>query len=55
VELQTLKVSLELVHLSIVGVHRVLLDVTGLVDLADDDLGVALGNESLDSEGNNNA
>jgi hypothetical protein len=55
VEFQALKLSLELAHLSAVGVHRVLLDVTGLVDLVDDDLGVAVGDESLDSEGNNDA
>jgi hypothetical protein len=55
VEIQTFEVSLKLAHLSAVGVHRVLLDVAGLVDLVDDDLGVAVGDESLDSEGNNDA
>jgi hypothetical protein len=44
---------LKLAHLSAVGVHRVRLDIAGLVDLVDDDLGVAVGDESLDSEGNN--
>jgi hypothetical protein len=43
------------VHLSAVGVHRVLLDVAVLVDLVNDDLGVAVGDESLDYEGNNDA
>jgi hypothetical protein len=55
VEFQALEVSLEFAHLSVVGIHRVLLDVAGLVDLVDDDLGVALGDESLDSEGNSDA
>jgi hypothetical protein len=48
-------VSLELAHLSAVGIQRVLLDVAGLVDLVDDDLGVAVGDEPLDSEGNSDA
>jgi hypothetical protein len=48
-------VILKLAHLNAVGVHRVLLDVTGLVDLVNDDLGVTVGDESLDSEGNNDA
>jgi hypothetical protein len=55
VELQTFEVIRKLVHLSAVDVHRVLLDVAGLVDLVNDDLGVAVGNESLDSEGNSDA
>jgi hypothetical protein len=38
VKLQALEVSLELTHLSAVGIHRVLPDVAGLVDLVDDDL-----------------
>jgi hypothetical protein len=46
---------LKLAHISTVGVHRVLLDVTGLVDLVNDDLGVVVGDESLDSEGNSDA
>jgi hypothetical protein len=41
-------VSLELAHLSAVGVHRDFLAVAGLVDLIDDDLGVAVRDESLD-------
>jgi hypothetical protein len=48
-------VSLKLAHLSAVGIHRVLLDVAGLIDLVNDDLGVIVGDESLDSEGNNDA
>jgi hypothetical protein len=48
-------VILKLAHLNAVGVHRVLLDVTCLVDLVNDDLGVTVGDESLDSEGNNDA
>jgi hypothetical protein len=48
-------VILKLVYLGIVGIHYVLLDVAGLVDLVDDDLGVAVGDESLDSKGNNDA
>jgi hypothetical protein len=54
VEFQALEVSLELAHLSAVRVHRVL-DVTCIVDLVDDDLGVTVGDESLDFEGNSNA
>jgi hypothetical protein len=46
-------VVLERAHLGAVGVHRFLLDVACLVDLVDDDLGVAVSNESLDSKGNN--
>jgi hypothetical protein len=38
-----------------VGVHQVLPDVAGLVDLVDDDLGVAVGDKSLDSEENSDA
>jgi hypothetical protein len=52
VEFQTLEVSLELAHLSVVGIHRVLLDVACLVDLVNDNLGVTVGDELLDSEGN---
>jgi hypothetical protein len=48
-------VILKLSHLSAVGVHRVLLDVACLVDLVNDDLGVGVGDVSLDSEGNNDA
>jgi hypothetical protein len=55
VTLQALEVNLELAHLGAISVHRVLRDVTGLVDLVDDDLGVAVGDEPLDSQGNNDA
>jgi hypothetical protein len=48
-------VVLERAHLGAVGVHRFLLDVACLVDLVDDDLGVAVSNESLDSKGNSDA
>jgi hypothetical protein len=48
-------VILKLAHLSAVGVHRVLLDAACLVDLVNDDLGVAVGDESLHSEGNSDA
>jgi hypothetical protein len=48
-------VVLELAHLGVVGIHCLLLDVACLVDLVDDDLGVAVSNESLDFEGNNDA
>jgi hypothetical protein len=54
VEFQALEVGLEFAHLSVVGVHRVLLDVVGLVDLVYDDLGFAICDESPDSEGNDN-
>jgi hypothetical protein len=47
--------GLKLAHLNVVGIHRVLLDVSGLVDLVDEDLGVAIGDESLDSKGNSDA
>jgi hypothetical protein len=54
-KLQALEVSLELMHLSAVSRHRVLPDVTCLVDLIDENLGVAVSNEPLDSQGSNNA
>jgi hypothetical protein len=53
VELKTFKVVLKLAHLSAVGIHCFVLDIACLVDLVDDDLGVAVCDESLDSEGNN--
>jgi hypothetical protein len=55
VEFQALKLNLELSYLSAVGIHRVLLDVACLIDLVDDDLGVAISNEPLDSQGNSDA
>jgi hypothetical protein len=55
VELYTFEVILKLAHLSTVGIHRVLLNVAGHVDLVNDDLGVALSDESLDSERNSDA
>jgi hypothetical protein len=48
-------VNLELPHLNAVGIHRVLLDVTRLVELVDDNLGVAVSDEPLDSLGNSDA
>jgi hypothetical protein len=48
-------VVLELAHLGAVGIHCLLLDVARLVYLVDDDLGVLISNDSLDSEGNSNA
>jgi hypothetical protein len=42
VKLQALEVSLELAYLGVVGVHRILLDVARLIDLVNDDLGVAV-------------
>jgi hypothetical protein len=54
-KLQTLEVSLELAHLHVVSIDRVLFDVARLVDLIDEDLGVAVSNKPLDSQGNNNA
>jgi hypothetical protein len=50
-EFRALEVGLKLSDLNAVGVHRVLLDVARLVDLVDEDLGVAVGNEPLDSQG----
>jgi hypothetical protein len=47
-------VVLNLTHFRAVGVHC-LLDVACLVDLIDDDLGVAVRDKSLDSKGNNDA
>jgi hypothetical protein len=48
-------VILKLAHLGALGIHCVLLDVADLVYLVDDDLGVTISDESLDSEGNNDA
>jgi hypothetical protein len=47
VELYSFEVVLELAQLGAVGVHRFLLDVACLVDLVDDNLGVAVSDESL--------
>jgi hypothetical protein len=47
--------TFEFAHLSAVGVHRVLLDVTGLVELVDDDLGVTVRYEALDPYGDSDA
>jgi hypothetical protein len=49
VEFQALEVDLELPYLNAVGIHRVLLDVARLVDLVNDDLGVALSDKPPDS------
>jgi hypothetical protein len=48
VELQAFEVGLELPDLCVVGIHRVFLDVARLVDLVDEDLGVAVGNKPVD-------
>jgi hypothetical protein len=48
-------VVLELAHLGAVGIHHFFLHVARLVDLVDDDLGVTVSDESLDSEGNSDA
>jgi hypothetical protein len=52
---QAIKVSLELPYLSVVGIHRVLLDVACLIDLVYDELGVAISDEPLGSQGNSDA
>jgi hypothetical protein len=51
-EFQAFNVNLKLLHFGVVGIHRVLLDVAHLIDLIDDDLGVAVSDEPLDSQGN---
>jgi hypothetical protein len=48
-------VSFELAYLGAVSVHRIFLDVARLVEFIDDDLGVAVGNEPLDSQGKSDA
>jgi hypothetical protein len=48
-EFQALKVSLELSYLDAISVHRIRLDVACLIDLVDDDLGVTVSDEPLDS------
>jgi hypothetical protein len=55
VKLRALEVSLELAYLGTVGIHRILLDVARLIDLVDDDLGITVSDEPLDSQGNNDA
>jgi hypothetical protein len=55
VEFQAFEVGLELSYLGVVGIHRDLLDVSRLVDLVDEDFGVAVGNEPLNSQGDNDA
>jgi hypothetical protein len=51
VELQAFEVVLELPDLSAVGIHCVLLDVAQLVDLVNNDLGVAVCNKPLNPQG----
>jgi hypothetical protein len=48
-------VSLELAYLGAISIHRILLDVACLVDLIDDDLGVTVSDEPLDSQENSDA
>jgi hypothetical protein len=54
-KLQGLEVGLKLAYLGAVSVHQILLDVARLVDLVDDDLGVAANDEPLDSQENDDA
>jgi hypothetical protein len=54
-ELQAFELSLELPYLGTVSIHRILLDIACLIDLVDDDLGVTVSDEPLDSQGNNDA
>jgi hypothetical protein len=49
-ELQAFEVSLKLLYLGAISIHRILLDVAHLIDLVDDDLGVAVSDELLDSQ-----
>jgi hypothetical protein len=51
-KLQGLEVGLKLAYLGAVSIHRILLDVARLNELVDDDLGVAISDEPLDSQGN---
>ena len=51
VEFLAVEVGLELMYLLAVGVHVLLSAVSILVDLLDDDFGVAVGEEPLDAEG----
>ena len=51
VELQTVEVGLELTYLLAVGIHLLLGALPVLVDLLDDDFGVAVGKEPLDAKG----
>jgi hypothetical protein len=55
VKLLALELSLELAYLGAVSVHRIFPDVARLVDLINDDLGVVVSDEPLDSQGNNDA
>jgi hypothetical protein len=55
VKLQALKVSVELVYLGALSVHQIFPDAARLVDLIDDDLGVVVSGEPLDSQGNSDA
>ena len=50
-ELQAVEVGLKLAYLLVVGAHLLLGAVPVLVDLLDDDFGVAVGEEPLDAEG----
>jgi hypothetical protein len=54
-KLQALEVGLELAYLGAVSVHRIVLDVTCLTDLVNDDLGVVVSDEPLDSQGNSDS
>ena len=50
-EFLAVEVGLELMYLLAVGVHVLLSAVPILVDLLDDDFGVAIGKEPLDAKG----
>ena len=53
-EFQAVEVGFELAYLLAVGIHLLLSAVPILIDLLDDDFGVAVGEEPLDAEGGRN-
>jgi hypothetical protein len=50
-KLDPLEVAVEFMNLSAIGIHRVLDAIPLLVDLLDDDLGIAKSQYSLDAKG----
>jgi hypothetical protein len=54
VELDTFKVDFKLAYLDTLCIHAVFLDVTGLIDLVDDEVGVTVIYDAFDPQGDNN-
>jgi hypothetical protein len=55
VKLDPFEVAFKLAHFGAVCIHRIFFGVASLVDLVDDDLGVAVSHESFDPQGDSDA